>query len=74
LSIRDEGPGITPADLPFIFDRLFRGDKARTTKADGYGLGLSLAKQIALANQASITASNARAGGAQFVIGLELAK
>lgn len=74
LTIRDEGPGITPADLPFIFDRLFRGDKARTTKAEGYGLGLSLAKQIAIANQASITASNAKAGGAQFVIGLELAK
>jgi signal transduction histidine kinase len=74
LSIRDEGPGITPADLPFIFDRLFRGDKARTTKAEGYGLGLSLAKQIAIANQASITATNAKAGGALFTIGLELAK
>ena len=74
LSVRDEGPGISQKDLPFIFDRLYRGDKARTTKAEGYGLGLSLAKQIAIANQASITASNAKAGGAEFTIGLDIAK
>lgn len=74
LRIRDDGPGIAAADLPFIFDRLYRGDKARTTKAEGYGLGLSLAKQIAIANQASITAGNAKAGGAEFTIGLDVAK
>ncbi len=74
LSIRDEGPGIAKADLPYIFDRLYRGDKARTTKADGYGLGLALAKQIAIANQATITAANAKQGGAIFTVELELAK
>lgn len=74
LSIRDEGPGIAAKDLPYIFDRLYRGDKARTTKAEGYGLGLSLAKQIAIANRASITAGNAKQGGAVFTITLETTK
>jgi two-component system, OmpR family, sensor histidine kinase CiaH len=74
LSIRDEGPGIAAHDMPHIFNRLYRGDKARTTKAEGYGLGLSLAKQIAIANGATITAANAKKGGAVFTIGLELAK
>jgi len=70
LSIRDEGPGVAAADLPYIFDRLYRGDKARSTKADGYGLGLALAKQIAIANQADITAGNATPHGAVFTIDL----
>lgn len=70
LSIRDEGPGIAANDLPHIFDRLYRGDKARTTKADGYGLGLALAKQIAIANQASVSAENAKPHGAVFTIDL----
>ncbi len=74
VSIQDEGPGIAAQDMPHIFNRLYRGDKARTTKAEGYGLGLSLAKQIAIANHATITASNAKQGGAVFTIGLELAK
>lgn len=74
LSIRDEGPGVSPADMPFIFNRLYRGDKARSTKAEGYGLGLSLARQIAIANRASITVANAKKGGAIFTIGFELAK
>lgn len=74
LSIRDEGPGIAAQDMPYIFNRLYRGDKARTTKAEGYGLGLSLAKQIAVANRATITVANAKKGGAEFTIGLELAK
>jgi signal transduction histidine kinase len=72
LKIRDEGPGITKADLPHIFDRLYRGDKARSGKAEGYGLGLALAKQIAVANEATIIAQNARSGGAEFTIELSL--
>lgn len=72
LKVRDQGPGIASKDLPHIFDRLYRGDKSRNNKAEGYGLGLSLAKQIAAANQVSITASNAKTGGAEFTVGLDL--
>ncbi|HSW80385.1 MAG TPA: HAMP domain-containing sensor histidine kinase [Candidatus Saccharimonadales bacterium] len=72
LKVRDEGPGIAAEDLPHIFERLYRGDKARTSKAEGYGLGLALAKQMAEANQATITAANAKPKGAEFKIQLGL--
>jgi two-component system sensor histidine kinase CiaH len=62
LTIRDEGPGIAPQDLPHIFDRLYRGDTSRTASssgAAGYGLGLALAREIVQANDGSIKAYNA---------------
>lgn len=68
LTIADQGPGIDEADLPHIFDRLYRGDKARASTVPGYGLGLSLAEVIASANHAEINASNNTNGGAVFTI------
>jgi signal transduction histidine kinase len=73
LSVIDKGPGLAPADIPHIFDRLYRGDKARSTKVTGYGLGLALAQEIALANNAQITARNNADGGARFDVSMELA-
>jgi signal transduction histidine kinase len=58
LEVRDQGPGVDPSDLPHIFDRLYRGDKARSSAVRGYGLGLALAQEIARANHAGITARN----------------
>lgn len=71
ISVIDKGPGLALGDIPHIFDRLYRGDKARSTKVSGYGLGLALAKEIALANNALISAHNNPDGGAQFDIILE---
>lgn len=73
LTVRDEGPGIASSDLPHIFERLYRGDKARSSKVGGYGLGLSLAREIARANRGSIAADNYPSGGAVFTIELNLA-
>jgi signal transduction histidine kinase len=74
LTVRDEGAGIADKDLPHIFDRLYRGDSARTrTKASGYGLGLALAREIARANYAEITAYSHAHGGAVFSLELPLA-
>ena len=70
LIVRDHGPGIAEDDLPYIFDRMYRGDKARSSKVAGHGIGLSLAKQIAAANDISLTAYNAEGGGAAFMLTL----
>jgi signal transduction histidine kinase len=74
LQVIDEGPGIRDEDLPHIFERLYRGDKARSTKAGGYGLGLALAKQIATANKATLQAHNNKKAGACFELRLDLIK
>lgn len=68
LSIRDRGAGISDEDMPHIFERLYRGDKARSQTISGHGLGLALAKQIALANRSNIIASNHPDGGAVFTV------
>ncbi len=46
VTVKDNGQGISPEDLPFVFNRFFRGDKARTQKIPGSGLGLSIVKYI----------------------------
>lgn len=74
LTVRDEGRGIAEADLPHIFDRLYRGDKARAKTTSGYGLGLALAQEIILANKGSIKAYNSKQGGAVFSVQLPIAK
>ncbi len=72
FAVSDQGSGIDPVDLPFIFDKLYRGDKARSSTVPGYGLGLSLAKHIAKANKATIGAVNSPKGGAVFTITISL--
>jgi signal transduction histidine kinase len=73
LQVQDQGPGIDESDLPHIFERLYRSDKARTSSAGGYGLGLALANEIAKANQGTIAASNNKGGGACLSVRLEMA-
>ncbi|RED54726.1 sensor histidine kinase [Cohnella lupini] len=46
ISVKDTGFGIEKEDLPYIFDRFYRGNKARTHEDEGTGLGLSIAKWI----------------------------
>ena len=65
--VRDDGPGIDPADLPHIFDRFYRGAAARGRT--GTGLGLAIVRQVAEQHGGSVSASNS-AGGAEFVLAL----
>ncbi|MFF1912286.1 sensor histidine kinase [Streptomyces sp. NPDC058239] len=64
LTVRDHGPGIAPEDLPYVFDRFYRADAARALP--GSGLGLAMARQIARAHGADLTAETAPGGGALF--------
>ncbi len=55
IKVKDEGMGIAKEDIPNLFDRFYRVDKARTkTGVTGYGLGLSIAKKIVDMHQGSI--------------------
>ena len=64
LSIRNTGPMISPEDLPHIFDRFYRTDKARTSGAGGYGLGLAIAREIAREHAGDIVCASDESGTA----------
>jgi signal transduction histidine kinase len=66
ILVTDEGIGISPADLPHVFDRFYRADKSRTQ--DGHGLGLSIAKKIIQAHGGSIVADSIFHKGTTFTI------
>ena len=68
LEVRDSGPGIAPHDLPQLFDRFYRADRARG--GEGAGLGLAIARWIVQAHRGQIRVSNAPDGGAIFTVTL----
>ncbi len=70
LSVIDSGPGIPLADLPYVFDRFWRGDKSRSRHSGGSGLGLAIVKQIAELHQGQVTALSPTNSGAIFTISL----
>jgi signal transduction histidine kinase len=72
LRIEDSGPGIAPTDLPHIFDRFYRADRARS-REEGTGLGLAIARWIVEAHGAEISASNSPHGGAIFAVAFAIA-
>lgn len=72
LQVRDSGPGIDPADLPSIFDRFYRADKART--GEGSGLGLAIARWIVEAHGGQLHAGNATPHGAMLTATLPVSR
>ncbi len=66
--VHDSGPGIPAEDLPYIFNPLFRGDKARGTRTGGAGLGLAIAQRLIQAHGGTITAANDH--GTRFTVTL----
>ena len=68
LAVQDSGIGIAAPDLPKVFDRFYRADKARSRDEGGCGLGLSIAQWIARCHRAEIFAESGAGGGAVFRI------
>jgi two-component system, OmpR family, sensor histidine kinase MprB len=68
VQVRDHGTGIDPADLPYVFDRFFRGANSR--QRQGSGLGLAIVRQVAVQHGGSVEAANAPDGGAVFSLRL----
>ena len=74
VTIRDTGVGIPAEDVPHIFDRFYKVEKAHTPSPQvGSGLGLAIVKKIIEAHGQSITVKSARGKGTQFTFTLEKA-
>ena len=69
--VRDHGTGIDEADLPYVFDRFFRGANSRHRQ--GSGLGLAIVRQVASQHGGSVDAANSADGGAIFRLRLPTA-
>lgn len=69
INVIDEGVGIAKADIPYIFDRFYRGDGARTdTATKGYGLGLAIAKKIVEAHHGLLSVESTLRKGSTFQV------
>ncbi|SFD55549.1 sensor histidine kinase [Paracidovorax konjaci] len=63
IEVRDEGIGIDAEELPLVFQRFMRGSRARAHRADGTGIGLSIARSIVEAHQGNVAIESAQPGG-----------
>jgi signal transduction histidine kinase len=66
VEVRDTGPGIPEDELPYVFERFYRADKARSRIVPGTGLGLAIVRSIARVHGGIVTAEPAPGGGALF--------
>jgi signal transduction histidine kinase len=68
IDVTDSGPGIPEAELPHVFERFYRADKARSRTVPGTGLGLAIVRSIARVHGGKAEATRAPRGGARFSV------
>lgn len=73
LTVSDNGVGVPEEDLPRVFERFYRVDKARSRAAGGTGLGLSIVSDTVKKRGGTIRAENRPTGGTQFIVTWPLA-
>jgi two-component system OmpR family sensor kinase/two-component system sensor histidine kinase BaeS len=72
LWVSDSGPGITPEDLPLVFERFYRADRSRSRDTGGSGLGLAIAKQWVTLHGGRIWVESEPGHGATFYVALPI--
>jgi heavy metal sensor kinase len=70
FTIGNSGPGIPPEDQPKIFERFYRATRAAQSRADGFGLGLSMAREIIRAHGGEVLLQESRPGWTVFIVTL----
>ncbi len=72
VDVKDEGPGMAPADAQHVFERFYRADTSRTRAIGGNGLGLSIAAALVAAHDGTLSVETAPGRGATFRVRLPL--
>jgi len=70
IKVRDTGAGVPAEDLPFVFEPFYKGDKSRSKRTDGYGLGLNICKKIIEAHDGTIEMKKRPKRGMEVVVKL----
>ena len=74
ITFQDHGAGISPGDLPRIFDRFYRGERSRTRATGGFGLGLAIVKALVEAYGGTIAAESTPGKGTRMTVDLPVSQ